>query len=94
MRRHPTFYIGRLLPYYQYEPVSRGENTSAVESRDHLRVFPFPRAILVDYRRDLFTQFSDVSTSYSHLITKRTSRTFVLKLRERKRGTAVRTIVR
>uniref|UniRef100_A0AAV1TXS6 Uncharacterized protein n=1 Tax=Peronospora matthiolae TaxID=2874970 RepID=A0AAV1TXS6_9STRA len=25
MRTHPTFYVGRLRPYYQYEPVSRCE---------------------------------------------------------------------
>uniref|UniRef100_A0AAV1UGL4 Uncharacterized protein n=1 Tax=Peronospora matthiolae TaxID=2874970 RepID=A0AAV1UGL4_9STRA len=25
MRTHPTFCVGRLRPYYQYEPVSRGE---------------------------------------------------------------------
>uniref|UniRef100_A0AAV1T2H7 Chromo domain-containing protein n=1 Tax=Peronospora matthiolae TaxID=2874970 RepID=A0AAV1T2H7_9STRA len=25
MRTHPTFYVGRLCPYYQYEPVSRCE---------------------------------------------------------------------
>uniref|UniRef100_A0AAV1VK32 Uncharacterized protein n=1 Tax=Peronospora matthiolae TaxID=2874970 RepID=A0AAV1VK32_9STRA len=25
MRTNPTFYAGRLRPYYQYEPVSRGE---------------------------------------------------------------------
>uniref|UniRef100_A0AAV1VJP6 Tf2-1-like SH3-like domain-containing protein n=1 Tax=Peronospora matthiolae TaxID=2874970 RepID=A0AAV1VJP6_9STRA len=25
MHTHPTFYVGRLLPYYQYEPVSREE---------------------------------------------------------------------
>uniref|UniRef100_A0AAV1TWJ3 Chromo domain-containing protein n=1 Tax=Peronospora matthiolae TaxID=2874970 RepID=A0AAV1TWJ3_9STRA len=25
MRAHPTFYVGRLRPYYQYEPVSRCE---------------------------------------------------------------------
>uniref|UniRef100_A0AAV1ULW1 Chromo domain-containing protein n=1 Tax=Peronospora matthiolae TaxID=2874970 RepID=A0AAV1ULW1_9STRA len=29
MRKHPTFYVGRLRPYYQYEPVSRG--------KEHLR---------------------------------------------------------
>uniref|UniRef100_A0AAV1U3T8 Tf2-1-like SH3-like domain-containing protein n=1 Tax=Peronospora matthiolae TaxID=2874970 RepID=A0AAV1U3T8_9STRA len=47
MRTHPTFYFGHLRPYYQYEPVSRCEKSSAVESRDHLRVVRFQRASLV-----------------------------------------------
>uniref|UniRef100_A0AAV1U3S7 Uncharacterized protein n=1 Tax=Peronospora matthiolae TaxID=2874970 RepID=A0AAV1U3S7_9STRA len=75
-------------------PLRDAKNTSAVESRDHLRVVPFQRASLVDYRSDLLMHLSCVSTSYNQLITKRTIRTFGLKLRERKSGTIVRTIVR
>uniref|UniRef100_A0AAV1TTA0 Chromo domain-containing protein n=1 Tax=Peronospora matthiolae TaxID=2874970 RepID=A0AAV1TTA0_9STRA len=34
MRTHPTFYVGRLRPYYQYEPVSRcGEHLRGREPR-------------------------------------------------------------
>uniref|UniRef100_A0AAV1TIZ6 Tf2-1-like SH3-like domain-containing protein n=1 Tax=Peronospora matthiolae TaxID=2874970 RepID=A0AAV1TIZ6_9STRA len=98
MRTHPTFYVSPLCPYYQKEPVSR--------CKEHLhgREPRLPSSDPVstsqsgwfglDLRSDLFTQFSDFSTSYSKLITKRTSRTFVLKLRKRKRGTIVLTIVR
>uniref|UniRef100_A0AAV1UDG2 Tf2-1-like SH3-like domain-containing protein n=1 Tax=Peronospora matthiolae TaxID=2874970 RepID=A0AAV1UDG2_9STRA len=47
-RTHPTFYVGRLRLYYQYEPVRDAENTSAVKSRDHLRVVQFQLTSLVD----------------------------------------------
>uniref|UniRef100_A0AAV1TPM3 Uncharacterized protein n=1 Tax=Peronospora matthiolae TaxID=2874970 RepID=A0AAV1TPM3_9STRA len=94
MRTHPTFYVGRLRPYYQYEPVSRcEEHLRGREPRPPSSV-PFQQASLVDYRSDLLTQLSDVSTRYSQLVTKRTNRTFVLKLRKRKHDTIVRTIVR
>uniref|UniRef100_A0AAV1UH62 Uncharacterized protein n=1 Tax=Peronospora matthiolae TaxID=2874970 RepID=A0AAV1UH62_9STRA len=48
MLKHPTFYVGRLRSYYQYEIVLEANNTSAVKGRDHLRVVPFQRTSLVD----------------------------------------------
>uniref|UniRef100_A0AAV1TPH3 Tf2-1-like SH3-like domain-containing protein n=1 Tax=Peronospora matthiolae TaxID=2874970 RepID=A0AAV1TPH3_9STRA len=55
MRTHPTFYVGRLRRTISTSPFRYAKNTSAVESRDHLRVVPFQRASLVDLRSDLFT---------------------------------------
>uniref|UniRef100_A0AAV1UPE2 Tf2-1-like SH3-like domain-containing protein n=1 Tax=Peronospora matthiolae TaxID=2874970 RepID=A0AAV1UPE2_9STRA len=49
MRTHPTFYAGRLRPYYQYEPVSRcEEHLHGREPRPPSGVVPFQRTSLVD----------------------------------------------
>uniref|UniRef100_A0AAV1U695 Tf2-1-like SH3-like domain-containing protein n=2 Tax=Peronospora matthiolae TaxID=2874970 RepID=A0AAV1U695_9STRA len=94
MRTHPTFYIGRLRPYYQYEPVSRCE--------EHLRGReprpPSSGPVTTSQSGRLAKRpvhavqrcLDELQTAR----TKKTSRTFVLKSRERKLGTIVRTIVR
>ena len=41
MRTHPTFYAGRLRPYYQYAATSRDVARPSAQDRDHLRVVTF-----------------------------------------------------
>uniref|UniRef100_A0AAV1UVL4 Chromo domain-containing protein n=1 Tax=Peronospora matthiolae TaxID=2874970 RepID=A0AAV1UVL4_9STRA len=81
----PSFTLGVSARTISTRSLREAKNSSAVKGRDHLRVVPFQRASMVDYRSDLLTQLINVLTSRSQLVTKRTNRTFALKLRERKR---------
>uniref|UniRef100_A0AAV1UHH4 Tf2-1-like SH3-like domain-containing protein n=1 Tax=Peronospora matthiolae TaxID=2874970 RepID=A0AAV1UHH4_9STRA len=94
MRTHPTYYGGRLRPYYQYEPVSGCE--------EHLR----GREPRPPSSGPVSTSWSGrLAKRPDHAVEpcldelqparhERTSRGFVFKLRERKSVTIVRTIVR
>uniref|UniRef100_A0AAV1UGC2 Tf2-1-like SH3-like domain-containing protein n=1 Tax=Peronospora matthiolae TaxID=2874970 RepID=A0AAV1UGC2_9STRA len=94
LRTHLAFYFRRLRPYYQYEPVSRGEERIRGREPRPPSSGPVPKSqsgLLAKRPAHAVERCLDEPQPARH---EENDRTFALKLCERKRGAIIRTTVR
>ena len=85
MRTHPTFYVGRLRPYYQYEASSAGEYIRHAQEPPRGSLVPAP-----SHRSALVRQM--LRTNGSNLVAKSLTLPLVFQLLERPLRTIVRSL--
>uniref|UniRef100_A0AAV1UQU3 Chromo domain-containing protein n=1 Tax=Peronospora matthiolae TaxID=2874970 RepID=A0AAV1UQU3_9STRA len=92
MRTHPTFYVGHLRPYYQYELVSRCEEHLRGREPRPFSSGPGSTSQSGRLAKRPVHAAQQCLDGLQPAHNEETIRTFVLKLRKRKSGTIVRTI--
>uniref|UniRef100_A0AAV1UXB1 Uncharacterized protein n=1 Tax=Peronospora matthiolae TaxID=2874970 RepID=A0AAV1UXB1_9STRA len=94
MRTHPTYYVRSLHTYYQYEPVSRGEEHLHDQGPSSPSSGPVSTSQSFQSAKRPSNAAERCPDELQPARHEENDPTFVLKLRERKHGTIVRTIVR